>query len=159
MKNEASEIDLTCHVAQNGQSVLCCPKCGESKTFHSDDGDHTYEPFKIKCSCGALIRARLEYRKSYRKKVSLSGSYQLRGNGAQGEVIVESISFGGIGFSCLRKPNLQKGEQLEIVFTLDNPRKSKIKLWVEVVHINQKYVGAKRCDTIIGQSDLGFYLK
>jgi hypothetical protein len=156
MKNETSEIDLVCHVAQNGQAVLCCPKCGSSETIDTDDKSHT---FKIACSCGVSIRARLEHRRSYRKKVSLSGSYQLRGNEVRGKIIVENISMGGIGFSCLRKPDLKKGEQLDITFTLDNPKRSSVKLWVEIIHIHHKYVGAKRYDTLMGQSDLGFYLR
>jgi hypothetical protein len=65
----------------------------------------------------------------------------------------------GIGFTCHRKHSYQKGDVLEVIFTLDDPQKSKVTLPVAIVHIRERFIGAQRRDTQLEQPALGFYLR
>lgn len=159
MKQEVTVHEVVCYVGGDGVAVLCCPDCGSTKTIDANTKDYAFKTFKATCKCGASIRGRFEFRKYHRKKVKLSGSYKDRKTGVMGKILVENVSLIGIGFHCLRKNNFQKGDQLDITFTLDNPKKSVVKLWVEVRSIKDRFVGVKRCDSQVAQPELGFYLR
>jgi hypothetical protein len=64
-----------------------------------------------------------------------------------------------VGFTCLDRPDLKVGDNLEITFWLDNLKASKIRLWVEVKSISGHFIGTERRDTQLAQADLGFYLQ
>ena len=159
MTQDITEYRVTCYVGQDGRTVLRCPKCNITKTIDTTDRNYSFRKFRATCQCGAKIRGQFEFRKHFRKKVNLTGSYRRRDTGIRGKIVVEDISLQGVGFNCLRKPGFQKGDQLDLTFTLDNVNKSEIRLWVDVVNINDRFVGVKRCDPNIMQPELGFYLK
>ena len=159
MTQDIMEYRVTCYVGKDGRTVLRCPKCDVTKTIDTSDGNYSFRKFKATCQCGTLIKGQFEFRKHFRKKVNLSGVYKKRDTGVRGKIIIQNISLQGVGFNCLRKPSFQKGDQLDISFTLDNAKKSEVKLWVEVININDRFVGVKRCDAQIMQPELGFYLK
>jgi hypothetical protein len=159
MKQEVTVQEVVCYVGPDGLTILSCPNCETSKKIDTNNKDYAFKSFKAKCKCGVSIKGRFEYRQFYRKKVSLSGFYQHRKTGVRGNIIVENISLMGAGFTCLRKHDFQKGDQIEITFTLDNPNKSVVKLWVEVRNIKGRFVGVKRCDSQVAKPELGFYLR
>lgn len=159
MQKEVNEYKVICYVDKTGLTTLRCPQCGTAKTIDTTKKDYAFKTFRAKCKCGSRITGRFEFRRYYRKKVRLSGSYRHRNSGIRGKIIVEDISLMGIGFTCLRKHHFQKGDQLDITFTLDNPQKSTVTLWVIVHHIRDRFVGVQRCDSQLDQPDLGFYLR
>ncbi|MBU3948860.1 MAG: PilZ domain-containing protein [Proteobacteria bacterium] len=159
MQNSTKECKVVCYVGNDGLTVLRCPKCDTTKTIDTNSQNFAFKTFKANCKCGVLIKGQIEFRRYYRKTVRLSGFYLHRETGIRGDIIVANISLMGAGFSCLGKHNLQKGDQLDITFTLDNPKRSTVTLWVEVQSINEKLVGVKRRDSEIQQPDLGFYLR
>jgi hypothetical protein len=73
-------------------------------------------------------------------------------------IMVKNLSLMGVGFTCLGRPDLKVGDNLEIYFRLGNPKSSEIQLWVEVKSVSGYYIGAQRRDTRLAQPDLGFYL-
>lgn len=157
-KQADSVYEVTCYIGRDGMATLICPNCKASKTVDACKKDIAFRKFNAKCKCGMSIRGRFEIRKQFRKKVNLLGNYKNPKNGNIGEFDVENISLMGVGFRCFGKPGFQKMDTLDITFTLDNPARSVIKLRVEVVHIEGRYVGVKRCDTKSMQPTLGFYL-
>jgi len=159
MAQDMKEQRIVCYVNKEGIAVLQCPECGNSKKIDTNGKDYAFKKFKAECRCGAFLKGQFEFRRYYRKKVSLSGSYLHPENGVRGNIVVENISLMGIGFACLRKQHFTKGDKLEVTFTLDNPQKSKVTLPVTVINIKGRFVGATRRDTHITQPDLGFYLK
>jgi uncharacterized C2H2 Zn-finger protein len=159
MMQDIMEYRVTCYVGKDGRTVLRCPKCDTTKTIDTSNGHYAFRKFKATCQCGTLIKGQFEFRKHFRKKVRLSGAYKKRDTGVRGKIIVQDISLLGVGFSCLRKHHFQKGDQLDISFVLDNTKRSEVKLWVEVINIDDRFVGAKRCDPQLMQPELGFYLK
>jgi hypothetical protein len=158
-ENEITVHKLVSYVGKDGLATLQCPQCGATKSVDTTNKDYAFKAFKAKCKCGAQIRGQFEFRQYYRKKVSLAGMYRHRKNGVRGKIIVENLSLMGLGFACLRKHDFQKGDQLDITFTLDNNNRTSITLWVVVENLQDRFVGARRQDLHVGQPDLGFYLK
>ncbi len=150
---------VVCYVGNQGQTVLRCPDCKITKKIDVKEHHHLINTFKTACTCGATIRGKFDFRRYYRRKVCLAGSYLRMGSDARGEIRVENISGMGVGFSCFGAHNLQRGDYLDITFTLDNPNTSNVTLWIEVMNINESFVGAKRCDTQLEQPDLDIYLR
>jgi hypothetical protein len=159
MEKDNTEHRVICYVGNDGRTLLRCPKCKITKTIDAKNHHNLINTFKTKCTCGSVIRGQFDFRRHYRKKVSLPGSYLQMGSEIKGWVSVEDISGMGVGFSCLGEHNLQKGDYIDITFTLDNPKKSTVALWIEVMNINESFVGAKRCNTQLEQPDLEMYLR
>ncbi len=141
MFKEAEEFHVICYVGQDGVCVLRCPKCDATRKIGTTYREYSLKRFKASCKCGAKIRGKFEFRNYYRKKVHLSGSYQNKKSGVQGDIIVDNISLKGVGFSCLQKHGIKKGDQLDITYTSDNPKKSMVTLWVEVVNTSRSRHG------------------
>jgi hypothetical protein len=150
---------IVCYVGKDGLAALRCPNCGTTKIIDTAKKNYAFKAFKATCKCGEQIRGQFEFRQYYRKKVNLSGRYRHRESGVQGKILVDNISLMGVGFTCMRKHRFKKGDHLDISFTLDNDRKSKVSLWVVVERLQDRFVGAKRQDPHVSQPDLGFYLK
>lgn len=150
---------VTCYVDGNGKTTLKCPACDAIKRLDASKYMYAQKPFKASCKCGATFSGRFEFRTHYRKKVRLSGHFVHKQTGRQGDILVENLSLKGVGFACLDSPPFKVGDTLDLIFWLDNPKSSEIKLWVEVKSISGYYVGTQRCDTQVSQPDLGFYLQ
>lgn len=158
------QLDITrgrvpCYVDPKGMAVLKCPKCDTTRTIDTNDKNYYFKSFKAKCKCGASFSGQFEFRRFFRKKARLSGFYTQKKTGIRGYIVIRNISMGGLGFSCIFEHTIQKGDQLDITFTLDNPKKSKVTLWVEVLYINDRFIGVKRCDIDEMQPEIGFYLR
>jgi hypothetical protein len=159
MKKETTVHKFICYVNKDGFATIRCPQCGTTKSIDTSEHDYAFKAFTAECKCGSQIRGQFEFRQYFRKNVRLSGMYMHRQSGVRGKIIVENISLMGIGFTCLRKHHFKKGDQLDITFTLDNHRRSKVTLWVVVENIKDRYIGSQRQDPLVAQPDLGFYLK
>ena len=159
MTADTKEPFVTCYVDENGKTTLKCPACDLLKRIDASKYIFNQKPFKASCKCGLTFQGRFEFRTHYRKQVRLAGHYIHKKTNQQGDMLVENLSIKGVGFTCLDRPKIKVGDNIEITFWLDNPRASKIQLWVEVKNISGNYIGAVRCNTQLAQPDLGFYLQ
>ena len=106
----------------------------------------------------------LEQRKLYRKSTSLRGNYinhsqkDDRGLLIKGKIIVRDLFMGGIGFETVGNCSIEKNDELEVIFTLDDLHSSVIKKWVEVKIVRNKYVGCEFTHANEYDKALGFYL-
>lgn len=155
---DVQEYKLTCYVNQDGITVIRCPKCKTIERIDTNKKEHAVRHFRAKCRCGAAISGLNEFRCYNRKKVRLNGFYKNHKTGSEGLIIVGTISLMGLDFSCLEKHDLQMGDRLDITFNLDDRKASKVTLPVEVLHINNEFVGVKRCAHKKMQSELRSYL-
>lgn len=154
-----AEQRVVCYVGNEGQTLLRCPECKITRTIDVKKHHHLINSFKTTCTCGFTIRGKFDFRRYYRKRVCLPGAYLKAESEVRGEIRIENISGMGVGFSCLESHNLHKGDYLDIAFTLDNPDKSTVMLWIQVMNIHESFIGAKRCDTQLEQPDLDIYLR
>ena len=159
MQKKGTEQRVVCYVGNEGLTTLRCPECKTTREIEVKRHHHFINAFKTTCTCGSAIRGKFDFRRYYRKKVSLPGAYMKAGSGVRREIRVENISGMGVGFSCFEAHALQKGDYLDITFTLDNPAESTVALWIRVMNIHENFVGAKRCDTQLEQPDLDIYLR
>jgi hypothetical protein len=116
------------------------------------------EGFSIRCRCGEIFKARVEFRKHYRKEVKLGGIYKNLQTGQQGKITVVDLSLGGIGFKTFADHDFQAGDSLEVNFNLDDKKTSTVTLKVEVIRTQDQYVATQINDEYWRKKDLGFYL-
>jgi len=159
LTDDKKEQIITCYVKDDGKTILKCPKCGMQKKIDTTERVFSRKPFKATCKCGMKFRGKFEFRTHFRKQVRLSGHYIHSQTKSKKNILVKNLSLKGVGFTCLDRPDLKVGDNLEIVFWLDNPKSSKIQLWVEIKSVSDHHIGAQRRDIQIAQPDLGFYLQ
>ncbi|MGW8161586.1 MAG: MBL fold metallo-hydrolase [Desulfobulbales bacterium] len=119
------------NVRKDKHVTLSCPSCllvrEISVEKYAADGQHF---LTVHCPCGAIFGVNLNFRKHYRKDVSLGGFFStddLNVNWSHDgkpptipiNCSIKNISLGGIGFTALGRVRLQVGDRLFIKFTLD----------------------------------------
>jgi hypothetical protein len=140
------------------KATICCPKCNSLKIIDATTLKATAKKVKISCKCGEVFRAFFEFRRSFRKAVTLDGKYKALNRPKRGNIVVKDLSVGGIGFSCNPAHNIKPGDLLEVAFTLNDPQRSTIVLKIRVQHAKDGVIGAAWTDKISDQPALGFYL-
>ena len=152
------------YVNEDGTTVLKCPFCNHSRTVSVAILREKKRVIRVRCSCQKSYSVDLELRKMFRKSTSLRGTYvnhsqqDDRGVLIQGKIVVRDISMGGIGFETLGKCSIQKDDELEVTFTLDDKYSSVIIKWVDVKIVRGKYVGCEFSHANEYDKALGFYL-
>ena len=141
------------------QVTIICPKCGLEKIIDVTKFKDTHKRLKARCRCGEVFRFTLEYRRHYRKKVSLAGEYVVQGKDERGEVIIEDISASGIRFASLKPHFISRNDIVDLKFTLDNPMKTQIQELVKIIWIIDLNIGAEFINPKSLENNLGFYLK
>jgi hypothetical protein len=81
----------------------------------------------------------------------------MTGKGA-GDILIQDISLGGIGFLALAPRYFKEGDVLKLDFRLDNSQGTEISFSVTVKNIHDAFVGAEIDPRHNHQKDLGFYL-
>jgi len=99
-----------------------------------------------------------EKRRYFRKRVDLNGQYRNQLTGSPGEVLVEDVSFKGLKMTTIGPSDIKSGDRLSIEFTLDNPRKSRIRREPRARHVDQNRIGIEFINPPAYDKDLGFYL-
>jgi DNA-directed RNA polymerase subunit RPC12/RpoP len=141
------------------QATIVCPKCGFEKNIDVTDFKNTQKKLKVKCKCGETHPFIIEFRRRYRKDVSLPGEYINQGKGEQGEIIIRELSMSGIRFESLRPHKISTNDTLDVTFNLDNPMRSKIRRVFKAIWVRDRMIGANCSDPRLYEKDLGFYLK
>jgi len=159
MTDDKNELIVTCYVNDDGKATLKCPNCNMRKEIDATKHVFSRKPFKSICKCGTRFSGKFEFRTHFRKQVRLSGHYIHKITKSKKNILVKNLSLKGVGFTCLGRPDLKVGDNLDITFWLDNRKSSKIQLWVEVKSVSGQYIGTQRRDTQLAQPDLGFYLQ
>ena len=152
------------YVKDDGTTILKCPFCNHSRSVSVAILREKKRTIRVRCSCQKSYSVHLELRRTFRKNTSLRGTYinhsqqDDRGVLIQGKIIVRDLSMGGVGFETIGKCTIQKEDELEITFTLDDKYSSVIKKWVEVKIVKNKYVGCEYTHANEYDKALGFYL-
>ncbi|MGD9310128.1 MAG: PilZ domain-containing protein, partial [Desulfosarcina sp.] len=116
--------------------------------------------FKCKCKCGCVIRGMVERRQSLRKSVGLEGmllfidSY---GRTNKQAVRINDISMTGLQISVDIKPEFAVGDNVIIIFRLNDREQTEIQENATVIRINANTAGLKfESSGLFGK--LSFYL-
>lgn len=100
-------------------------------------------PIEIECSCQKNFYIQLEQREYYRKHVRLSSTFEkiFPENTERGRIIIEDISYTGIGCRTVAQHNLKINDIVQLDFVLDDVHNSKIIENGIVKDIRDRYLG------------------
>jgi hypothetical protein len=159
MKILESEELYTFYAGANDTVKIICPKCGIFKVFNAKDFMAPYRAIKAKCTCGKIFRCAVEFRRYYRKIVSLSGKFLNKTTGEQGMLTIESISLGGLDFFNLTPEHaVASNDILDISFYLDDTNHTFVQRQVRVKSVESENIRAVFLQAQLYDKELGFYL-
>jgi hypothetical protein len=145
-------------IDDNNQVTITCPKCRLDTKIDAEKLKNGHRNQTLECKCGKNFQFIIEYRKQYRKDVSLPGKYSTQGKGQKGEIIIRDLSLSGIRFESLMSHQFSPDDTLEVTFKLDNPSRKEIRKTVKVVWVDDRIVGAQFNERNLYEKDLAFYL-
>ncbi len=137
--------------AFNDMATFICPKCENVKTIDVGRFIKIAATVKVncKCPCGHSFQAYLERRNYQRKEITLPGIYSRKIDGEEvekGQIVVTDLSRSGMRFKPHIQPAFKIGDQLYIVFNLNDQDKSLIQKKAVVMNISDEmHVGLEFC--------------
>lgn len=144
---------------KQGDLHIACPVCEYVKSVPVAGLSKIVQPARVHCVCGNVFHCYLEFRRTYRKEVSLPGDYICLRDKDEGKMIVQDLSLEGIGFRTLGPHTMQVDDIVEVRFELDDRSRSKIRRQVRVRSVRGRFiVGAMFANLHFRDKALGFYL-
>ncbi|WP_460032393.1 PilZ domain-containing protein [Megalodesulfovibrio paquesii] len=148
----------TYYVDEKRQVMVLCPKCERGRNLDFYGHPEVGPVIRTWCKCGNEYMCRLEFRRNYRKRVNLSGTFYVPANGLRGEMTVQDISLGGVGFVTTSNYFLKPETIVELNFQLDDLKMTPIHRRVRVRSVKETLIGAEFLEHRERDKDLGYYL-
>jgi len=146
-------------VKQDNMAAIKCPYCKSVRTANVAQYKDQRKVLKVKCACQKVFSITFEFRRMYRKPTNLPGTYvNVTNSEDRGRMVVKNVSMGGIGFSAAGKHRIQKDDELEVEFVLDDKHKSVIRRNVVARMVTPDFVGCEFSNPNEYNKALGFYL-
>ena len=158
MKINQAESLLTFYPDRDNNAVICCPNCNFMKKLDATKYRDSGKSLKVRCRCGDIFTCTIDFRKHYRKKVNLAGEYIVLKNQRKGDLLVEDLSMGGLGFNNMTPHTLEKEDILEVKFRLDDKKRTELKRKVRVMIIKGHFIGTEFMEKNRFDKEIGFYL-
>jgi hypothetical protein len=158
MEIKQAEPLLTFYPDKNNNAVISCPHCNFTKKVNAMQYRNSGKSLRVKCRCGDIFVCTIDFRKHYRKKVNLAGVYTVLANQRTGDMLVEDISMGGLGFNNMTPHDLKNGDILEVKFRLDDRNLTELKRKVKVMLLKGHFIGTEFMEKNRFDKELGFYL-
>lgn len=155
-----SKVFKKTYVRPDNTAVLTCSHCGLQKVVKADSFKGYKHKLKVKCNCNGVFTVNLEFRNRVRRKTYLRGTYVNHSqNDNNGVLNILDVSVTGLSFTCLDVTKFKVGDELSLVFNLDDEHMTEIKKEVIVRNIRQRSVGCKyvKEEDVFGSS-LGHYV-
>ncbi len=167
-------------VKPDDTATIICPHCQLAKTAPVGKFRHHKHLLKVRCSCGHSFSVVLDFRKHYRKKTTLPGTYEIADAAAlahhwkktklsgvytlqapamgTGHMQVTNISLGGLQFTTPGPHSITIGQQALVNFTLDDRKQTVITQQVTVQSIDDRIIGCQFAVNDPVDRGLRFYL-
>lgn len=151
---------ITIHVPPSNLAVIRCIFCGRVKEVTLARFVNTRHELSAKCACGKTFTVKLNFRKHYRKPVTLLGQFINLSNSGKGwtPTRITDLSLGGL---CLKMEFLvgaKPGDTLRVRFKLDGKKPVAIDKEVKVKFAKDDLLGCAFVNLALEEKDLGFYL-
>jgi len=158
------------NVGKDKKVTISCPDCLLVCDMSVDKYTNDKHFLEINCPCGTTFGVNLDFRKCYRKDISIGGYYSYSTPDAEVSrsksdyfpainCRIKNISTGGLGFIALNRVQFKVGDKLKVKFTLDKVPPEIVDKEVVVRTIEDKYIGCEFTDhSKFCDSTLGFYL-
>jgi len=153
-------------ISSTNQITFSCPQCKNTRTVDVTKYRALEKAVKIKvhCPCGHDYPVLLERRKQFRKSVSLPGTYTRIYNerrAGKGTMVVKDVSRTGLSLRVNDTTLMKNGDILEVVFKLDDSKRSAIQKEVVIRKIVGYDLGTEFVSIDPGNASdkaIGFYL-
>ena len=149
------------YVQDDNCITIKCPDCSQPACIKVESFRNKCHTFKVRCTCKAIFKVEVDYRRFYRKPTRIAGIYRSikppRREG--GEILIINLSKEGIGFKAFTEHDIRKGNTLRVSFELDDHKKSYLQKKVKVQSINKDVIGCRFLDPDLFETALGFYLQ
>lgn len=153
------EVPGKIYVSENGRATIVCPKCGLTRHTQVDRYRGKSRTIQVKCSCGLAFPLTFEFRRFFRKRTELNGTYRMLSEGGGGQAHIHDISRNGIGFTVSGVHSIKVGQRALLDFTLDNRKQSRLQKEVVVRSVDRNRIGCEFNSHQAFDKDLGFYLQ
>ncbi|MBW2466056.1 MAG: MBL fold metallo-hydrolase [Deltaproteobacteria bacterium] len=167
-KEKMPVMDL--NVREDNKVTLSCPSCLLVREMPVDNLMDSKHFMTVNCPCGTTYGVNLNFRKHYRKEVSIGGYYSTGDDGFPmsdaGSIPtvpincrITNISLGGLGLTIIGEKRFEVGDTFRVKFTLDKEPPEIIEKDVAVKSVRGSYVGCEFIEeTGFSDRTLGFYL-
>jgi len=158
-------IELTetvkAYVQDDNCITIKCPACSQPACIKVESLQNKRKTFKVRCTCKAVFKVEVDYRRFYRKPTQIPGIYKpIKPPGREGsEILIINLSKEGIAFQVFTGHGIRKGDTLKVLFELDDRKRSFLKKRVKVLSINRYDIGCRFLDPDLFEKALGFYLQ
>lgn len=147
---------------KQGQAVFLCPHCGFTTSFDVSAYRERDSRIAVKCRCGKKVPLLVEFRKFYRRAVSLLGQCENHSTKEFLDIRLHDLSMSGLSFSVASNrtketPPFQIGDVLTVQFKLDYPPRDLIQRRAEVRNMRGDVIGVQFFRSEYDK-ELGFYL-
>ncbi len=153
--------NIKVHVRDNNTATLICPACGAIKHIAADTFRHSRHTITVRCRCQQVFNIQLDFRRHYRKQISLPGTYEITSQGGIGGGIIHihNISKGGLGFTVSGLHRIIKDQELQLEFQLNDKKKTGFRRQALVKSVQQNTIGCQFKDNVEMEKVLGFFLQ
>lgn len=167
-------------VKPDDTATINCPKCQLAKTVGVGKFRTTRHTITARCACGHSFPVSLDFRKYYRKKTALPGTFKTQASAVDdkhwkktklagvysmqepsvgcGHMQITNLSCGGLQFTTPGDHAIEVGQQAQITFTLDDRKHTQISKRVIVQSVADNIIGCRLADNEPLEQGLRFYL-
>jgi hypothetical protein len=159
-KEERCMETVKVHVDGNNHVSFSCPHC--EKTYHLPIRKLKVNKHNLvgRCKCQKRFEVLLDFRRYYRKSVKIVGEVtnQSFDSDKRYAMTVVNLSMSGLRFKILNSASINKGDSLQVQFSLDNQRADFIDKEVVVRNSGGQAFGCEFTNPAYKEKELGFYL-
>ena len=150
------------YVRPDDTAVIACHNCGLQKNLPVGSyKESKTKKLKIKCVCKNVFTVVLEFRKYFRKDTNLFGAFINHSQkNKRSPIIVKNLSMVGVGFVPREKNKFTIGDEITVLFRLDDTERTMIKRKAIVRSIHEDYVGCEieKTSKYLRDGDFAVYL-
>ncbi len=141
--------------------TITCPVCKKSKDINVSRFRKKNHTLHVTCTCKTRFTVKLDFRRQYRKKVNLPGTYRIVAppGGGDGWVLIQNISWTGIGFTVSSMSDFKEGQTVELDFQLDDREQTRLIKQLHICSVHNNYIGSEFSDKGLYEKQLGFFLR
>lgn len=150
----------TVHVYKNNLVMIHCPFCGMKQRVAADGFKDVKHKIKVRCKCKSRFEVQFNFRKSYRKSVSLAGEFRTLPPKPPTDRMMNiyDLSRNGLRFKMIDTVVVNIGDELLVKFNLDDRKRTLIHKKVAVRYASNDFLGCEFTELDLYEKELGFYL-
>jgi hypothetical protein len=171
-KKEGAGIQKA-QVGPDNTATVTCPYCRLRYKVNALKVQPGGISYKLKCRCGKGYSAFFEFRENQRRPLHVKGFYRklkevhVRGTmrtvpaseGGLDKMEVRNISRNGLGFVVPTGHDLKEGDNIEVMFKLDDPEETRIERNAVVRRLSKdNYIGCQFTDVGQFERATGLYI-